>query len=153
MSKKLCFYKSSFCLNQSSLLTLYYSLVYSYLFYCAGVWRSTYHSKLRRITTLQKRVVRIISKSPYDAHTQPIFSRFKLLKFENIIELQLCKLLFLYQKDFLPESFNTMFATNKQVHSYNTRNKNSFRLPYYCRTHKLKNSLLVFKALSLQFFK
>ena len=42
--------------------------------------------------------------------------------------------MFLYQKGFLPESFHTMFSTNKQVHSYNTRNKNSFRLPY-CRTN------------------
>ena len=36
-------YKSSFCLNKTSLCTLYYySLVYPYLHYCATVWGSTY---------------------------------------------------------------------------------------------------------------
>ena len=36
-------YKSSFCLmiNKSSLCTLYYSLVYPYLYYCACVWSLT----------------------------------------------------------------------------------------------------------------
>ena len=34
-------YKSSFCLNKTSLCTLYYSLVYPYLHYCASVWGST----------------------------------------------------------------------------------------------------------------
>ena len=35
-------YKSSFCLNKNSLCTLYYSLVYPYLYYCACVWGLTY---------------------------------------------------------------------------------------------------------------
>ena len=35
-------YKSSFCLNKTSLCTLYYSLVYPYLHYCATLWGSTY---------------------------------------------------------------------------------------------------------------
>ena len=34
--------KSSFYLNNNSLCTLYYSLVYPYLHYCASVWGSTY---------------------------------------------------------------------------------------------------------------
>ena len=55
----------------------------------------------------------IISKSPYDGHTQPIFSHLKLLQFENIIKLQLCKLMFLYQKGFLPESFHTIYVFYK----------------------------------------
>ena len=36
--------KSSFYLNKNSLCTLYYSLVYPYLHYCASVWGSTYQS-------------------------------------------------------------------------------------------------------------
>ena len=33
-------YKSSFCLSRSSLITLYYSLIYPYLQYCIIVWGS-----------------------------------------------------------------------------------------------------------------
>ena len=66
-------YKSSFCLNKTSLCTLYYSLVYSYLHYCSSVWGSTYQANLKRLITLQKKVIRIISRSSFDAHTNPIF--------------------------------------------------------------------------------
>ena len=59
---------SSFCLNNSSLRTLYYSPVCPYLFYCVGIWASTYPSSL-----LQKRVVRIMSRSAFDDHTDPSF--------------------------------------------------------------------------------
>ena len=47
--------KSSFYLNKNSLCTLYYSLVYPYLHYCASVWGSTYQSNLKRLITLQKK--------------------------------------------------------------------------------------------------
>ena len=46
----------------------------------------------------------------------------------------------LYKNGLLPNSFNDMFLLNCDVHSYNTRNKNSFRLPY-CRTNVKKFSL------------
>ena len=73
----------------NSLCTLYYSSVYPYLHYCASVWGSTYQSNLKRLITLQKRVIRIISKSTFDAHTNPIFENLNILKFENLIKLQL----------------------------------------------------------------
>ena len=58
-------YKSSFCLNNSSLRMLYFSLIYTYLLYCVSVWASTYPSNLRKLITLQKRVVRIMSRSVF----------------------------------------------------------------------------------------
>ena len=48
-------YKASFCLPTSSLLTLYYSLVYLYLVYCVSVWGSTYPSNLKCILLLGKK--------------------------------------------------------------------------------------------------
>ena len=77
-------YKSSFCLNNSSLRMLYFSLIYLYLFYCVSVWASTYPSKLRRLITLQKRVVRIMPRSDFDAKTDTLFKNLKILNFENI---------------------------------------------------------------------
>ena len=68
-------YKSSFCLNNSSLRILYFSLIYPYLFYCVSVWASTHPLHLRRLITLQKRVVRITSRSAFDAHTKNSESR------------------------------------------------------------------------------
>ena len=42
-------------------------------FYCNLVWASTYKTDLVGLVILQKRVVRIIAKSCFDAHTDPIF--------------------------------------------------------------------------------
>ena len=74
---------SSFCLNNSSLRTLYYSPVCPYLFYCVGIWASTYPSSL-----LQKRVVRIMSRSAFDDHTDPSFKSIGILNLESTVYLQ-----------------------------------------------------------------
>ena len=64
----------------------------------------------------------------------------KLLKFENIVSLQVAKIMCLYKNGQLPESFNNMFFTGEEIHNYNTRNKIFFRLPS-CRTIVRKFSL------------
>ena len=134
-------YKPSFCLNRTSLCTVYYSLVYPYLHYCASVWGSTYQSSnLKRLINLQKQVIRIVSRSSFVAHANPIFVSLRILKLEDIIKLQIGKVMYLYKNGLLPNSFNGMFLLNCDVHSYNTRSKNSFRLPY-CRTNVRKFSL------------
>ena len=83
-------YKASFCLNESSLRTLYFNLVYPYLCYCVGVWGFTYPSNLKRVVTLQKRANRIISKSKFHAHTDPLFKELKMLKLDSIVRFHIC---------------------------------------------------------------
>ena len=133
-------YKASFCLNEASLRTLYFSLVYPYLCYCVGVWGSTYPSNLKRVVTVQKRAIRIISKSKFDAHTDPLFKELKMLKLDSIIKFHICKLMFLYKHGLLPESFDNMFPLNNEIHSYNTKSRSCFSLPY-CRTNIGKFSI------------
>ena len=65
--------------------------------YRACVWGLTYHSNLKRLVTLQKRAVGTISRSAYAAQTDPIFKSLKLLKFENIVSLQVAKIMYLYK--------------------------------------------------------
>ena len=119
-------YKSSFCLDNSSLRILYFSLIYPYLFYCVSVWASTYPSNLRRLITLQKRVIRIISRSAFDAHTDPLFKNLKILNLESIYKLQIGKFMYQYRSGLLPYSFNNMFSVTHQVHSYGTRSSEFF---------------------------
>ena len=61
-------------------------MILPYLYYCTLVWGAAYKSSLQRIVILQKskRVLRIINKSRYDTHTDPIFKEPKLLKFHDI---------------------------------------------------------------------
>ena len=62
-------FKSSFYFPKSSLITLYYTLIYPHRFYCVNIWGSTYITNLQRIVILQKRSIRIIYKSSFDTHT------------------------------------------------------------------------------------
>ena len=89
---------------------LYYSLIYPYLQYCVIVWGSTYPSNLKRISLLQKRIIRVVNKEPFDAHTDPIFRELKILKFDKIYFYHLGKFMYLYQKDLQPKSFNNLFS-------------------------------------------
>ena len=80
--------KSNFYLSTKSLRTLYFSLVYPYVFYCNLVWASTYKSNLVRLEILQKREVRTIAKTHFYAHTDPIFRNLGILKFLDMHLLQ-----------------------------------------------------------------
>ena len=110
------------------------------LHYCIIVWGSTYKTNLRRLVSLQKRVIRIISKSTFDSHSDPIFKELELLKLFDIRQLQLGKLMFSFNHSLLPPKFNDYFSLNKQVHSYATRYANDFHLPF-CRTNLRKFSV------------
>ena len=107
-------------------------MILPYLYYCNLAWGGTYN--LQRIVILQKRVLRIVNNSTYDAHTGPIFKKRKLLKFHDIHLFQLEFFMFSFNNFTLPSKFNNLFFMNSQIHSYNTRNVHSFRLPL-CKTN------------------
>ena len=126
-------HKSSFCLSKSALRLLYYALVYPYLQYCITVWGSTYPSNLYRIVLIQKRVIRVISKEAFDAHTDPIFQKLCILKFTDVYLLQLGTFMYKYKKNLLPLTFDNSFIKINQIHTYNTRTSKQYYIPT-CRT-------------------
>ena len=75
---------------------LYYSLIYPYLNYCNIVWASTYKTYVCRLVILQKRIIRIINKSHFNAHTDPIFKDLGILKFNDIHLPQLDQFMYSY---------------------------------------------------------
>ena len=52
----------------------------------------------------------------------------------SIIAFFVACFMYSYHNNLLPYTFNTTFVTNRQVHTYNTRNANNYR-PYFCRTN------------------
>lgn len=61
-------YKAKKVLDQTSLHTLYCSLVSPYWLYCAEVWGNNYKTSLYLWTILQKRTIRSIHKVGYQEH-------------------------------------------------------------------------------------
>ena len=98
------------------------------------VLNDTYPSNLNRILYLQKRIVRIICGAEFLAHTAPLFRNLKIFDIFNINAFFVECFMYSYHNNLLPHTFNTTFVTNRQVHTYNTRNANNY-LPYFCRTN------------------
>ena len=90
---------------------------------------------------LQKRIIRIVNKKPFDAHTDPLFRDSKFLKFIDIYSLHLGKCMYSYNNNLLPPSFSNILLRTNQVHSYNTRGSNQYYIPF-CRTNIRKFSII-----------
>ena len=90
--------------------------------------------------TLPQRLVRIISKTPFDAYTNPIFKSLRILKFSDIYFFQVGKCIYSFKIGLLPNVFKEIFLITNQVHSYNTGNSNTFHL-FPARTKTFWNKI------------
>ena len=104
-------------------------MILPYLNYCNLVRASSYKTSLQRIVILQKCVIRIVNKSDYCAHLDPVFK--KLNSYEHYNLVFSC---FNLKIPFSLENLKLLFSRNNQINGHNTRHTNSFHLPL-CRTN------------------
>ena len=83
------------------LRTLYFSMVQSRIMYCILTWGFDYY----RIEKLQKRFVRIISSSKYNAHSEPLFKILDILKIEHLFSQSCLKFVYKFKKMPITEIF------------------------------------------------
>ena len=74
---------------------------------------------------MQNRIVRVISKKGFDAHTEPLFKNLMILKLEDIY--------------FASREIYVFFQKYLKFIDYNTRSSNRFYIPL-CRTNMRKFS-------------
>ena len=117
---------------KSILKQTYFSLVHSYLTYNICCYAGTYDTHLNRLFLLQKRAIRIINKSTFLAHTDPLFHSNNILKIHDMYRLSVG----LYMYD------NWESGNYSASHDYNTRNHNSL-VPNTSRLTITQNSLSV----------
>ena len=116
--------------NKSALLKLYNSFVLPYLIYCVEIWGNASEIHILPIITLQKKIVRAITFSPYLAHTEDLFCRLKIFLFKKLVIHRIGIQMFKYHKEMVPKSVCELFTLNSSIHSYNTRNKDKIRSAY-----------------------
>ena len=104
-------------LPQEILKTIYNALVQPHLNYGILLWGKN----TKRISKLHKRALRTITLSKYNAHTDPLFIKLKLLKIQDIYKLSILKFFFKYKKQLLPTYFDGIFDPIYRNHNYNTR--------------------------------
>ena len=133
-------YRAAEVLNTSTLTNLYYSFCYPHIIYGLLVWGNTYKTHLGSLLTLQKRIIRIITKSQYLASTAEKFTSLKILKIYEVYKLRTGTFMFLFSKRSLPKIFDRFFEF-RTLHTYSTRNTDSniFNIPFCRLTIKQKS--------------
>ena len=116
--------------TKSTLLKLYNSFVLPYLIYCVEIWGNASEIHILPIITLQKKIVRALTFSPYLAHTKNIFIRLKILPFKKLVIHRIAIQMFKYNNGNIPKALSELFTLNSSNHSYDTRNKDKIRSAY-----------------------
>jgi hypothetical protein len=117
-------------LPQKCLRTLYFSLFHSHLLYCTNIVSCASQSNLNRVSLLQRKAIRIITKSSYNDHTGPLFLSLRILPFDKIIQLN--RLLFMHSVtySYAPLSFHDTWSLNENRDlNYDLRNRDTFLTP------------------------
>ena len=99
------------------LLTIYNALIQPHLNYGVLLWGQN----VKRIHKLQKWALRSITASKYNAHTEPLFIKLKILQIQDIYTLCLLKFYYKYKNDLLPSFFTGMFDATYLTHTRATR--------------------------------
>ncbi len=129
--------RANFCLRRianfvpvKTLRTLYFSMFHSHLLYCSIITSCASQTYLNKITALQKKAIRIITKSSSSTHTPPLFLRSHILPFDKLLTQS--KLLFMHSISYkyAPESFSGTWTKNEtRNNEYQLRNDDLVTLP------------------------
>lgn len=114
------------------LKNMYNAHINSLLSYCNLIWMNTYPTDLLPIIKLQKRIIRIVTKSDFLAHTHPLFIQTKILSIEKLRKMSLAIYCF---------NNRNSFDDLRLQHQYATRHRNRL-LPVIHRTTLYKKSYL-----------
>ena len=144
--------RSIYCLNQvkhfldtNCLKLIYFSHIHSHLNYCSNIFSLLSTKHLNRVTILQKKAIRIVCKTGYRSHTNPLFLRTGILPFKDIIQANSLSFMYEYKHRILPSTFNHCWTQNWEIDShYLLRNGEDFylrRLKFHCLN---KHPLFIF---------
>ena len=103
------------------LKTLYFTMIHPYLNYCNIIWGGTSKTTLNKLIHLQKRAVRLITKSKYRAPTSDLFKQLQILKLEDIHRYQQIVFIYKLQNKLLPLSCMHHIKVQINAHQYNLR--------------------------------
>ena len=114
---------------------MYTSLILPHLNYGITLWGKS----SQRLFTLQKKALRILTNSKYNAHTKPIFKKESLLCLNDMFTLSCIKIYHKIVNRKIPEYFLSFIETNR-IHQYNTRQTGIIihRTNTYSAEHRLK---------------
>ena len=102
--------------DTTTLKTVYYALIYSYLQYCFSTWELASIAVLDPLVRIHKRIIRIITNSPFLSHTNPLFQKLNFLKVKNIVKLEIAKIMFCSNKSSAKNESQTIISITQKHH-------------------------------------
>ncbi len=141
--------KLRYYVSLSALKMVYYSLVHSHISYCISAWGSAPKSIFHSLVTAQKKIIRLITFSHFQAHAAPLFAKLKILNITDLYHLNLSILL----HNFLNNKFTGFLHLNtlESFHSHNTRL--SSRNNFFQNSNTSKFSLRSLSSCGLKFWR
>ena len=121
-------YRARNYLTKNSLKSLYFSYIYPYLIYCVEIWGISPQTHLKPLLLLQKKIIRIMTFSTYCAHTDPIFKDLNVLTINKLVIHRIGIMMYKFNNGLLPTVLNSLYKRNNEIHQYDTRTKNMFRI-------------------------
>ena len=108
-------------LPKKLLRTLYYALMYPYIDYGIMLWGAAAKSLIKPLEVLQKKAIRNIMGTNYKTPTLPLFKELRILSFQDVFNLNMCKFMYDYHQRTLPDPLNDIFTDTSNIHEHFTR--------------------------------
>ena len=132
--------------------------IYLYLIYCIEIWGISPQTHLRPLLLLQKKIVRIMTYSTFYAHTDLIFKELQILTVDTLVIHRIAIVMYKFNNGLLSVLLNTLYMKNNEIHSYNTRSKDLFRIALRTQTFsnisaRIWNELIIKIDINVPMFK
>ena len=111
--------------------TIYFSVVYSHLYYGIQAWGSANLIVRNKLNILQNKAVRILSGKQYFQiygqepgplpSSEPLYKKLEILKFDDIFKLSIANFVFSTLTSESPPIFDEWFRYDHEVHDHSTR--------------------------------
>ena len=110
------------------LKNIYHAIFSSHIMYGSQVWTTKLISVSDKIYRLQKAAMRIMTFSEFRAHSEPLFKKLEILKFQDSIVVNNCSFVYDYLNNKLPGSFINTFIRTDDLYKYKTRQATTGKL-------------------------
>ena len=124
-------YKLRYFVPTAPLKVMYFSMFNSVLQYSLLNWGRAHKSHLHKLSILQNKIIRACLFCSRRDSTAILYSKFGVLKLEDMVNMEISKFMFKFYDKTLPNLFDSYFTKLDSTHSYNTRQKSANKFFHY----------------------
>ena len=98
------------------------NLIEPYFRYCCPIWGSASRTNLQRLQKLQTRAARIVTDSPYYAHSEPLIKKLGWLTIKQLVDTETVKIVHKALHNEAPRYLKELFHRLSDIQNWELRN-------------------------------